>query len=152
MKKITSVFVAVVASLFVFCSSVLPAFAYSKENIQKYFDYTDGGKYYVYLDYNDEVNCYQYRYDGGGVVTKWEFVGLEEGVDYEVYAMGEAHIAIRYIADKKEFSDLNLTVNFDRWQTKLYVQDITTYVNGLRNYGDFSMGAGAEDIHIFTYN
>ena len=153
MKKFTSIFTAVIAVIAILCSSILPALASVKDYTQDYLNYTDGSKYYVSTEYDEEQNCYVYRYDGGGIVTKWEFVGLIEGVDYDVYAMGEAHIAIRYIAEKKEFSDINLTVNFDRWQTALYVQDITVYVNGLRNFGDIHSELGEEaDSHKFTYS
>lgn len=151
MKKFISAFTAVIAVIAILYSNVLPAMA-NVNNAQNYFDYTDGSKYYVYTEYSEDENCYVYRYDGGGIVTNWEFVGLKEGVDYDVYAMGEAHIAIRYIAEKKEFSDLNLTVNFDRWQTALYVQDITVYINGLRNYGDIDIDYDKTlDIHTYTY-
>lgn len=151
MRKFISAFTAVIAAIAVLYSNALTAPA-SVNNAQNYFDYSDGSRYYVYTEYSENENCYTFRYDGGGIVTKWEFVGLQEDFDYEVYAMGEAHISIRYIAEKKEFTDLKLTVNFDRWQTKLYVQDITVYVNGFRSYGDFEFGIdGVENSHIFTY-
>ena len=151
MRKLISAFTAVIAAIAILYSNALTAPA-DVINAQNYFDYSDGSRYYVYTEYSENENCYMFRYDGGGIVTKWEFVGLQEGVDYDVYAMGEAHISIRYIAEKKEFTDLKLTVNFDRWQTSLYVQDITVYVNGFRNYGDFKSGIdGAENSHIFTY-
>lgn len=153
MKKFTSIFTAVIMVLAVIGLSVLPAFASVKDYTQNYLDYTDGSKYYVRTEYSKDENCYVYRYDGGGIVTNWEFVGLKEGVDYEVYAMGEAHIAIRYIAEKKDFSDINLTVNFDRWQTALYVQDITVYVNGLRNFGEIHNEFGeVADSLKYTYS
>lgn len=152
MKKITSIFTAVVILMVVLCSNILPAFACVNANAKNYSAYTDGSKYYVYTECDEDLNCYVYRYDGGGIVTNWEFVGLKEGVDYDVYAMGEAHIAIKYIGEQKQFEAINITVDFDRWQTALYVQDITAYVNGLRSYGGFKFDLdGATEGHIFTY-
>lgn len=156
MKKFISAFTAVVAVIVLLYSSVLPAFASVKDYTQNYLDYTDGSKYYVHTEYSKDENCYVYRYDGGGIVTNWEFVGLKEGVDYDVYAMGEAHIAIRFIAEKKDFSALNLTVDFSRWQTALYVQDVTPYVNGLRYYGEaydvYNEYSEAADSLKYTYS
>ena len=116
MKKIVSVFIALVMMFSVMCVCAIPAFASVEWEPRPYAQDTrgcvNGEPADIGTDYDASLNEITYSYNGAGTVTDWELPLLKEGEDFEIVSKEENKFVIKTLSDETVIPYVNAVVDF----------------------------------------
>ena len=118
MKKIVSVFIALVMMFSTMCVCAIPAFASEQWEPRPYAQDTlgcvNGEPADIGTDYDASLNEIIYSYNGAGTVTDWELPLLEEGKDFEIVSKEENKFVIKTLSDETVIPYINAVVDFEQ--------------------------------------
>lgn len=129
MKKIVSVFIALIMMFSTMCVCAIPAFASEQWEPRPYVQDTlgcvNGEPADIGTDYDASLNEIIYSYNGAGTVTDWELPLLEEGKDFEIVSKEENKFVIKTLSDETVIPYINAVVDFE--QNENISEDVSNF-------------------------